>query len=323
MRPRHLCLILLICAACQDLADLATPTSIPSATAAPALAAFPTRESRAIATRAAPTATQTPSPLPTLTRSDSSADRLLATPPPAFTENAALSSSVMTIGYSVEGRPIEARRFGDGERVLMLIGGMHGGWEANTVRLMDELAAHFEAHPEAVEPGVSLVLVAAANPDGLPYGRSERGRFNANGVDLNRNWGCEWSAEAVWRSQSVNPGARAFSEPETRALAEYIRALRPAAVVFYHSVANGVYAGACDDGSSADSEALAAVLGEAAGYRYGEPFSAYAVTGTAPNWVDGLGIPSVDVELRTWTETEFEQNLRAVLAVQQWVLGEE
>jgi predicted deacylase len=232
-----------------------------------------------------------------------------------------VTASLATVGYSVEGRPIEARRFGEGARVLMLVGGIHGGWEANTVRLMDELAAHFEAHPEDVEPGLSLMVIPALNPDGLSYGRSEAGRFNASGVDLNRNWGCAWSAEAVWRSQTVNPGATAFSEPETRALAETIRAQRPAAVLFYHSAANGVYAGACDDGAAADSEALAAVLGQATGYRYGQPFSAYRVTGTAPNWVDGLGIPSVDVELRTSTETEFEQNLRGVLAVQQWVAG--
>jgi predicted deacylase len=237
------------------------------------------------------------------------------------TEVAALPSSVITLGYSVEGRALTARRFGEGERVLMLVGGMHGGWEANTVDLIEALSAHFEAHPEDIQPGLSLVLVAVANPDGLPHGRSEAGRFNANGVDLNRNWGCEWSAEAVWRSQRVNPGVTAFSEPESRALAESIRTLRPAAVLFYHSAANGVYAGECDGDMTADSEALAAVLGEATGYRYGQPFSAYTVTGTAPNWVDGLGIPSVDVELRTWTDAEFEANLRGVLAVQRWLLG--
>lgn len=324
MRLRHFHLIvsLLICAACQDVSDNSTPTSAPTATEAPALAVFPTRENRSIATHQAPTLTFTPSPLPTLTRIAGEPDSpLLATSPePAPTEIAALSPAVSVIGTSVEGRAITARRLGEGTRVLMLVGGIHGGWEANTVRLIGELTAHFEAQPDDIQPGVALVLVAALNPDGLPYGRSEAGRFNANGVDLNRNWGCDWSPDAVWRSQAVDAGATAFSEPETLALAEYIRGLRPAAVVFYHSAANGVYPGACDSADSADSEALAAALGEAAGYRYGQPFSAYRVTGTAPNWVDGLGIPSVDVELRTWTETEFEQNLRGVLAAQRWLI---
>jgi hypothetical protein len=42
-------------------------------------------------------------------------------------------------------------------RVLLLVGGMHGGWEANTVGLVNELIAHFETHPEDVLPGISLV----------------------------------------------------------------------------------------------------------------------------------------------------------------------
>jgi hypothetical protein len=67
---------------------------------------------------------------------------------------------------------------------------------------------------------------------------------------------------------------------------------------------------------------LSAILGEAAGYDYGQSFSAYPVTGTAANWVDGQGVPSADVELETWTGTEFERNLRGIMAVQQWILGQ-
>jgi hypothetical protein len=240
-----------------------------------------------------------------------------------MTAVAYVPSLATTIGYSVEGRAIIARRFGEGPRVLLLVGGIHGGWEANTVALVNELIAHFESHPEDVLPGTSLVLIPAANPDGLPRGRTSEGRFNANGVDLNRNWSCGWAAVAVWRNQRVNPGITAFSEPETQALAEYIRELRPAAALFYHSAANGVYAGDCENQAiAADSQALSAVLGEASGYGYGQPFTAYPVTGTAASWVDGQGIPSADVELQTWTETEFEHNLRGIMAVQAWLLGQ-
>src|SRR5690606_17003771 len=113
----------------------------------------------------------------------------------------------------VDGRAIIARQFGHGPRTLMLAGGIHGGWEGNTVTLVNELIAHFEANPQDVLPGVSLLLIPAANPDGLVRGRTEAGRFNAHTVDLNRNWGCGWSAEAQWRDQRVNPGPEPFSEP--------------------------------------------------------------------------------------------------------------
>jgi hypothetical protein len=171
-----------------------------------------------------------------------------------------------------------------------------------------------------VLPGITLVLVPSANPDGLERGRVAEGRFNDNGVDLNRNWGCEWSAEAYWQANKVSPGNQPSSEPETRALATLVGEIRPVAAVFYHSAASGVYMGDCRPGGGV-SGPLAAVLGEAAGYPYGQPFTAYKVSGTAPNWLDGQGIPAVDLELTNTRDSEFERNLRGVMAVQRWLMG--
>jgi hypothetical protein len=231
------------------------------------------------------------------------------------------SANTFVIGQSVEARDILAYQFGTGDKILLLVGGIHGAFEANTVRLVQELIEHFERAPDDILPGITLVLIPSANPDGLTRGRVAAGRFNANGVDLNRNWGCEWSEEAYWRDNRVDPGARAFSEPETQALAQYIRQTQPAAVIFYHSAASGVFAGNCD--SDHGSQALAAVLGEAANYPYGEAFSAYPVRGTAATWVDGQGIPAVDLELATTQSSEFVRNLNGVMAVQCWLVGEE
>lgn len=264
----------------------------------------PTRAARDIAPPVLPTPTPTlpeASPLPT---------RLMI---PTVT----LMPDTILVGYSVEGRAIIARQLGSGERVLLLVGGIHGGWEGNTVTLINELISHFEANPADILPGLSLVLIPAANPDGLIRGREEDGRFNANGVDLNRNWGCKWSENARWRDQAVDPGEHPFSEPETQALAALVRRLRPATALFYHSAAGGVFAGSCegDHGSMLMSQ----ILGQAAGYTYGQAFTAYPVTGTAASWVDGQGIPSADVELQSWTESEFERNLRGIMAVQCWL----
>lgn len=242
-------------------------------------------------------------------------------PPPLTGSAQAESAGSFIIGHSVQGRSIMARRFGDGEKVVLLVGGTHGGWEANTVALIDKLIAHFEQNPDDVLSGVSLILIPTLNPDGMIYGMEAAGRFNANGVDLNRNWGCGWQSEAYWRDQRVSAGERPFSEPETQALSDYILMLEPSAVLFYHSMAGGVFAGECygDHGSAA----LAAVVGEAAGYSYGQAFSAYPVTGTAPSWVDGQGIPAVDIELETREDSEFEANLRGVMAVQRAVTSNE
>lgn len=238
---------------------------------------------------------------------------------PRSSPAASLPPDMILVGRSVEGRDIIARRIGSGARVLLLVGGIHGGWEDNTVTLIHELIAHFEANPDDILPGMALMFVPVANPDGIPHGRAEAGRFNANGVDLNRNWGCEWSADARWRDQSVNAGDEPFSEPETRALSAFIQNLQPVTVLFYHSAAGGVYAGNCegDHGSALMSQ----ILGQATGYSYGQAFSAYRVTGTAASWVDGLGIPSADVELFSWYDSEFARNLAGIMALQEWLAG--
>ena len=145
-------------------------------------------------------------------------------------------------------------------------------------------------------------------------GRTADGRFNANGVDLNRNWGCGWEPDAFWQDMRVDPGPEPFSEPESAALADYILVNAPTAVLFYHSAANGIFAGSCNGDHG--SQTLGHVYGRAATYASDGRFDAYPVTGDASNWVDGQGIPSITVELQGWTDPEFERNLAGVMAVQ-------
>lgn len=307
-------IILLISAACQPtLVTQPPPTVMQLATNTPTQP--PTLTPTMTASRTpSPTSTASPTltPSPTLTTSPSPSPTQTLSPRPPL-------PAAFRYGQSVEGRDLLARTFGSGPQLIMLVGGIHTGYEANTVTLINEMIAHFERAPGDVLPQVTLLLIPVANPDGLTRGRSLSGRFNANGVDLNRNWDCEWSAEAVWQERSVNPGAAPFSEPETLALAALINDLRPQVVLFYHAAARGVFAGGCNGVSH--SQAMAEVLGQAAGYPYGQPFEAYNVTGTEANWVDSLGIPSADVELATSTESELIRNLRGVRALQCWLAG--
>lgn len=315
-------LILLVAlTACAPALSSGMPTNVPTLTRPPTLHIPVTQTPRAIASN-------TPAPVSTaaveVTREAASEATVEATNEATDEATAEATAeappSVEVIGMSAQGREITAHRFGSGARTLMLIGGIHGGWEANTVRLMNELIAHFEASASDIPADTALIIIPVLNPDGLAAGVGVfAGRLNANGVDLNRNWGCEWSPNAVWRQQRVNPGSAPMSEPETRLLADYILRERPAAALFYHSTAGGVFAGTC--GGDYGSVALSAVVGEAAGYTYGSTFSAYPVTGTAPDWVNQQGIPSADVELFTSTDSEFQRNLRGVLAALEWIAG--
>ncbi len=235
----------------------------------------------------------------------------LPEPPPTVTP----VPGITLVGHSADSNPIVVQQFGDGSMPILLVGGIHGGWEMNTVLLMNEVAAHFAAHPEDIAPNVSLYVIPAANPDGLRHGRTAEGRFNANGVDLNRNWGCDWSEEAYWRQQRVNPGSAPFSEPETQVLRDFILELQPVVVVWYHSAAAGVFAGRCGEDDHGAAQ-LARVIGEATGYASDGPFSAYKVSGTASDWIVGQGIPSMEVELESWRVTEWERNHAGIMALQ-------
>ncbi len=265
-----------------------------------------------------PTLTRTPNPrLPTLVSTDA--------PPPGTVDPALLTqvapdsadhlpAGTTLIGRSAEGRAILARRFGSGSRALLLVGGTHGGWEVNSVVLMNELITYFAEHPEAVAPGLAIEIIPALNPDGLLRGRTAEGRLNAHSVDLNRNWSCDWSAEAIWQDRLVSGGEEPFSEPESAALADHILFSQPVAVLFYHSAAGGVFPGACEGDHG--SQVLGRYYGEAAAYPYDAVWTSYDVTGDASNWVDGQGIASITVELQTWTESEFDRNLAGLMAIQ-------
>lgn len=297
--------------------ELVTPTPPPTRRPSPTPHPIQSPTARPTATLT-PTVTRTPNPrLPTLVSTDA--------PPPGTVDPALLTQvapdaadhlpgGTSLIGRSVEGRAILARRFGQGTRALLLVGGTHGGWEVNTVVLMNELITYFAGQPEAVAPGLAIEIIPALNPDGLLRGRTPEGRMNARNVDLNRNWSCDWAAEAIWQDRTVSGGEQPFSEPESAALADHILFSQPVAVLFYHSAAGGVFPGACEGDHG--SQVLGRYYGTAAAYPSDAAWTSYEVTGDASNWVDGQGIASITVELQTWTESEFDRNLAGIMAVQ-------
>ena len=109
---------------------------------------------------------------------------------PARASHATPDVAELTLGASGEGRPITALKIGDGPRKFALVGDTHGGPEANTYQLASQLADYFRAHPEEVPPDVRLYIIPTLNPDGLAGGT----RFNAAGIDLNRNMNTDHDA---------------------------------------------------------------------------------------------------------------------------------
>lgn len=84
------------------------------------------------------------------------------------------------IGISLAGRPLEVYQFGNGPVEKMIVAGIHGGYEWNTIVLADELIGYLGNHPEVVPLEQTLYILRALNPDGFARSRGFRGRANEN-----------------------------------------------------------------------------------------------------------------------------------------------
>jgi hypothetical protein len=239
--------------------------------------------------------------------------------------------TVAVIGASVEGRDIVAHTFGSGSTHMLFVGGVHGGYEWNSVLLAYEMIDHIRATPSMVPDGLALTIIPSLNPDGMhrvtgKNGRFVKGdlivgvdtapaRFNANGVDLNRNFDCKWQPTSTWRGNVVSAGTAPFSEPEAKALRDWVLDAQPAMAVFWHSIANNVYASECEDGILPETLAIMAAYADAANYGKVESFDAYPITGDVEGWLASIGIPAITVELETRDTIEWERNLAGVRAL--------
>ena len=132
-------------------------------------------------------------------------------------------AEIVHLGDSVLGRPITAERYGEqGGRRVLVIGVIHGNEDAG-VAIIDELRSL------GAPDGVELWLVESMNPDGQAAGD----RHNAHHVDLNRNFPYNWGPIGQpGVGQYAGPGPA--SEPETLAVINLIRQLRPDITMWYH-----------------------------------------------------------------------------------------
>lgn len=155
-----------------------------------------------------------------------------------------------SIGRSVEGREILVSAGFDPAAspvprdLTLLIGGQHGD-EPATIRLLE---GFLKSPAWAPLDGLLVMVLPLANPDGF----ARASRYNARGVDLNRNCSFNWHADS---EEPSGPGP--WSEPESRALRDFILTRRPAKIVSLH------WALAELDADGAQSTALAQAMWDA------------------------------------------------------------
>jgi len=220
-------------------------------------------------------------------------------------------STMSTIGYSVQNRPINAYYFGDGATTMLFTGAIHGN-EISSKYLMDALVSYLEEHAREIPSDRRVVIVPMVNPDGVAAGT----RYNAHNVNLNRNFATtNWVSDTVVSGGSVEQGAggsSALSEPESAALTTFTQNLQPRLVVTYHSQGSLI---------NSNDVGIAATLGPqyAAMTKYKFVSSdattgafGFEMTGTYEDWLAERSTPAILIELPTNTGRYFTQHTAAI-----------
>jgi len=266
-------------------------------------------------------ATQTP---PVQTQENQPPATQPETTPAALQTTAPENKDVEVIGKSVAARDITAYHFGTGDKEILLVGGIHGGYSWNTALLGYQLVDYFKANPSTIPANIKVTIIPVLNPDGLSkvvdatgvFKASDvstsqtalvAGRFNANTVDLNRNFDCGWKATGVWQSKTVSGGTAAFSEPESAAIRDYTQAHKMTAVVGFYSSGGGVYSSSCT-GILPETQTITDLYAAASGYTAYKNFASYQVSGDMTDWFSKTGVPAIGVLLTTANDTELDKN---------------
>jgi len=215
--------------------------------------------------------------------------------------------NVQTIGTSVHGKAIQAVSLGSGQQTVLVIGGLHTGDENPAADLAEQLARYIGQHVKELPSAVRVVFVPRVNPDGYAGGT----RLNANGVDLNRNWPtADWASSTTHGDEPVSGGSAPLSEPETKALHDYIDALAPIVVISLHA-----YAAIVEPNESGHAMQLASAYAKASGYKLIEEWPYYEITGELIESMNNLHTAAFDVELRQGASDTFDKNLAGLKAV--------
>ncbi|XP_076632656.1 carboxypeptidase B [Colletes latitarsis] len=144
--------------------------------------------------------------------------------------------SVVSIGNSVEGRPLKVLRISNGNQnapAVWIDGGIHAReWisPAAVTYIIDYLVENSE------NLETDFYILPVANPDGYEYTfvrdrlwRKNRKRAigsSCTGVDLNRNFGYRWGGMGTSKDpcREIYAGSGPFSEPETNAIKNFFEA---------------------------------------------------------------------------------------------------
>ena len=237
-------------------------------------------------------------------------------------------AQMFSVGESVMEKKIYCVKYGKGGRKI-LANGAHHGLEQITaaflMRFLREYAASVEGGTEmfgydtnALYEKVGLYVIPMVNPDGVDiainglditnkYHRrlislvgihsfNRVWQANANGVDINHNYDAHWSVVERMPGPTKYSGPYAESEPETRAVTEFVRGEGFDMLVAFHSQGREIYYDF--DGIAAERDRAAADrMSRASGYPVCVPAGSAAFGGCKDWFVKEFGGGGFTIEM--------------------------
>lgn len=146
------------------------------------------------------------------------------------------------VGTTVYGKELTALLVGNRKNMIACIGAVHAG-ESGPEILLTAVSEMLRENPSAFDAcGIAVLPVVNADMrDVMVKGAPWYIRTNAKGVDLNRNFDANWNvteygydlSTADYRSPTYR-GPYPHSEPEVRAVVNFIELVNPRAVFSFH-----------------------------------------------------------------------------------------
>ena len=274
-------------------------------------------------------------------------------------------AQVSSLGKSVEQRELWALKISDAvtqnenEPRIVFLGGHHAReWISVEVAIL--MAKHLLERYQSDTLITRLVnsaeiwIVPMVNPDGHQYSVTSQRLWRKNrrpngdgtfGVDLNRNYGYQWGGPGSSGDtfSETYRGPAAFSEPETRAVRDFLQAHVPKALITYHSYSQLILYPWGYTSTPAPDESLMHNLAVALADRirtvHGQNYTPeqasdlYLASGDTTDWLYGLfAVPAFTIELRPRSaspgfelpenqiQPTFEENLPAALFLVDWTI---
>lgn len=232
------------------------------------------------------------------------------------------------IGKSVMKKPIYCIKIGDGEKKLFINGAHHGLEYLTSAFIMKFLKEFAEAVSENTEffgydakeiaENVSLYAVPMVNPDGVdiavnglditnPYHQklissvgihsfNKVWQANARGVDINHNYNASWRVVKTKPCESKYAGPYSESEPETKAMVDFVRKTDFDILIAFHSQGKEIYYDF--DGITAEnSRKLAEEMAKVSGYAVSTPTGSAAFGGCKDWFIKEFGKAGFTIEI--------------------------